>query len=59
MLTIARAELVALTMAVTMENYIQNALKPMVYPHNTVIFTDSLLNLQRIQRGKGCVKQWE
>jgi len=38
-LTIARAELIALTMAVTMGNYIQNAL-PDVTSANTVYFTD-------------------
>ena len=59
LLTIARAELIALNMAVTMGNYIQNALKPEVNSRNTVYLTDSLLNLQRIQRGKGKCKPWE
>ena len=57
-LTIARAELIALTMAVSMGNYIQNALFA-VTSANTVYFTDSLLNLQRIQRGKAKCKPWE
>ena len=58
-LTIARAELIALTCCVTMSTYIQNALQNTVTSENIHIFTDSLLNLQRIQRGKGHCKPWE
>lgn len=58
-LTIARAELVALLMAVNVGHYLQNAYKDIVSSSNTFYFTDSLLNLQRIQRGKGHCKQWE
>ncbi|CAB4057617.1 unnamed protein product [Lepeophtheirus salmonis] len=35
MLAIAREEFVAITMLLTYGKYIQDALKPMVYPHNT------------------------
>ena len=59
MLTIARAELIALLCCVHMSEYIRNALKPSVTTDMVHIFTDSLLNLQRVQRGKGKCKPWE
>jgi hypothetical protein len=58
-LTIARAELVALVCCINMSVYIRNALKPNVTAKQIHIFTDSLLNLQRLQRGKGKSKPWE
>ena len=58
-LTIARAELLALVLCITMSGYIQDALKPSVSSKQVHIFTDSLLNLQHIQRGKGKCKPWE
>jgi hypothetical protein len=58
-LTIARAELIAITCCINMSTYIQNALRPNVVTGDVHIFTDSLLNLQRIQRGKGHCKVWE
>ena len=58
-LTIARAELIAMLSCVTMSHYLQNALEPALTSKNVHIFTDSLLNLQRIQRGKGKCKPWE
>eukprot|EP00095_Tigriopus_kingsejongensis_P002395 maker-scaffold1630_size32793-snap-gene-0.6 protein:Tk02395 transcript:maker-scaffold1630_size32793-snap-gene-0.6-mRNA-1 annotation:"predicted protein" len=51
-LTIARAELVALLMATKVGNYLQKAFKGDINSKNNAYFTDSLLNLQRIQRGK-------
>ena len=58
-LTIARAELIALLCCVQMSEYIRNALKPAVTSDMVHIFTDSLLNLQRVQRGIGKSKPWE
>ena len=58
-LTIARAELIAMLSCVTMSHYLQDALAPALTSKNVHIFTDSLLNLQRIQRGKGKCKPWE
>ena len=58
-LTIARAELIAMLSCVNMSLYLQNALKPELTSDKIHIFTDSLLNLQRIQRGKGKCKPWE
>ena len=58
-LTIARAELIAMLSCVTMSDYLQKALGPALTSENIHIFTDSLLNLQRIQRGKGKCKPWE
>jgi hypothetical protein len=58
-LTIARAELIAITLCVNMSEYIQNALKPYISSKQVHIFTDSLLNLQRLKRGKGKSKPWE
>ena len=58
-LTIARAELIALVMCINMSIYIRNALKPNVPSGKVHIFTDSLLNLQRVQRGLGKCKPWE
>ena len=58
-LTIARAELIALVLCVKMSEYIRNTLKPAVTTKQVHIFTDSLLNLQRVQRGKGKCKPWE
>ena len=58
-LTIARAELIALLSCVTMSDYLLNALSPSLERKNIHIFTDSLLNLQRIQRGKDKCKPWE
>ena len=58
-LTIARAELIAMLSCVTMSDYLQNSLGPVLTSKNVHIFTDSLLNLQRIQRGKGKCKPWE
>lgn len=57
--TIARAELIALVMAVNVGKYLTNAFQPYVCNKDIVYFTDSLLNLQRVQRGKGHCKQWE
>ena len=56
---IARAELIALVLWINMSAYIRNALKPLVTTDMVHIFTDSLLNLQRVQRGKGKCKPWE
>ena len=53
LLTIARAELIALVCCVNMSTYIQEALGAQISPEKIHIFTDSLLNLQRLQRGKG------
>ena len=58
-LTIARAELIALVMCINMSIYIRNALKPNVPSSKVHIFTDSLLNLQRVQRGLEKCKPWE
>ena len=58
-LTIARAELIALLLCVQMSEYIRDALKPAVTSNMVHIFTDSLLNLQRVQRGIGKSKPWE
>ena len=58
-LTIARAELIAMVCCVTMSDYIRKALGSILITRNVHIFTDSLLNLQRIQRGKGKCKPWE
>lgn len=58
-LTIARAELIGLVMAVNMGCYLKNAYKNCVEPDQFMYFTDSLLNLQRVQRGKGQCKVWE
>ena len=58
-LTIARAELIGMLCCVTMSDYIQKALAPALSSDRVHIFTDSLLNLQRIQRGKGKCKPWE
>ena len=58
-LTIARAELVALVMAVNLGHYLLDALKGKVSQEQVSYFTDSLLNWQRIQRGKGHCKVWE
>ena len=58
-LTIARAELIAMLNCVTMSQYLQKALAPLLSSEKVHIFTDSLLNLQRIQRGKGKCKPWE
>ena len=44
---------------VTMSHYLQDALAPALTSKNVHIFIDSLLNLQRIQRGKGKCKPWE
>ena len=55
-LTIARAELVAMRGCVTMSEYLRKAFAPDLLSENVHIFTDSLLNLQRIQRGKGKCK---
>ena len=44
---------------VTMSHYLQDALAPTLTSKNMHIFTDSLLNLQCIQRGKGKCKPWE
>ena len=52
-LTIARAELIALVTCINMNIYIRNALKPNVPLNKVHIFTDSLLNLQRVQQGLG------
>ena len=58
-LTIARAELIAMVSCVTMSHYLQKAFEPSLTSDKVHIFTDSLLNLQRIQRGKGKCKPWE
>ena len=58
-LTIARAELIALLSCMYMSEYLQNALKPSLPTEKIHIFTDSLLNLQRVQRGVGKSKPWE
>ena len=58
-LTIARAELIAMLSCVTMSDYLIKALEPSLSRKNIHIFTDSLLNLQRIQRGKDKCKPWE
>ena len=58
-LTIARAELIAMLSCVTMSDYLLKALDPILTRDKIHIFTDSLLNLQRIQRGKGKCKPWE
>ena len=58
-LTIDRAELITLVLCVKMSEYIRNALKPAVTTKQVHIFIDSLLNLQRVQRGKGKCKPWE
>ena len=58
-LTIARAELIALLCCMEMSEYIRNALKPAVTSDMVHVFTDSLLNLQRVQRGLGKSKPWE
>jgi hypothetical protein len=58
-LTIARAELVALLMGLNLGLYLQSAYTNLVTPLNTVYFTDSLLNLQRVQRGLGHCNVWE
>ena len=58
-LTIARAELIAILSCMYMSEYIQNALKSNLSSSKIHIFTDSLLNLQRIQRGVGKSKPWE
>ena len=47
-LTIAQAELIAMLSCVTMSHYLQDALAPALTSKNVHIFTDSLLNLQRI-----------
>ena len=57
-LTIARSELITLVMCINMSIYIRNALKPNVPSEKVHIFTDSLLNLQRVQRGLGKCKPW-
>ena len=46
-------------MRINMSIYIRNALKPNVPTSKVHIFTDSLLNLQRVQRGFGKSKPWE
>ena len=58
-LTIARAELIAMVCCVTMMDYLREAYNPLLTSDKVVIFTDSLLNLQRIQRGKGKCKPFE
>ena len=58
-LTIARAELIAMVCCVTMMDYLREAYNPHLSCDKVVIFTDSLLNLQRIQRGKGKCKPFE
>ena len=58
-LTIARAELIALLMATKLGQYLHKAYKDLAMPTNTVYFTDSLLNLQRVQRGLGFCNVWE
>ncbi|XP_059094432.1 uncharacterized protein LOC131889364 [Tigriopus californicus] len=58
-LTIARAELIGLLMAVNLGHYLQNAFNREINQKQIVYFTDSLLNLQRTQRGKGHCKVWE
>ena len=57
-LTIACAQLITLVMRINMSIYIRNALKPNVPTSKVHIFTDSLLNLQRVQRGLGKCKPW-
>lgn len=57
-LTIARAELIALLMAVNVGPCLQNAYRNQIKSKHVFYFTDSLLNLQRIQRGKGHCKMW-
>ena len=58
-LTIARAELIGMLNCFNMSEYIQNALKPNLPTSKIHVFTDSLLNLQRVQRGIGKSKPWE
>ncbi|XP_059096798.1 uncharacterized protein LOC131891288 [Tigriopus californicus] len=58
-LTIARAELIGIVMAVNVGRYLQNAYKSLINNEQLEYFTDSLLNLQRIQRGTGQCKVWE
>ena len=58
-LTIARAELIAMVSCVTMMDYLREAYNPLLTSDKVFIFTDSLLNLQRIQRGKGKCKPFE
>ena len=58
-LTIARAELIAMVCCVTMMDYLREAYNPHLTSDKVFIFTDSLLNLQRIQRGKGKCKPFE
>lgn len=58
-LTIARAELIALYMAVNVGLYLKDAYNDQIGTKDIVYFTDSLLNLQRVQRGKGHCKVWE
>ena len=58
-LTIARAELLGLVTCINMSEYIRNTLKSEAASNQVHIFTDSLLNLQRLQRGKGKCNPWE
>ena len=58
-LTIARAELIALLCCMEMSEYLRHALKPRITTDMVHVFTDSLLNLQRVQRGIGKSKPWE
>ena len=58
-LTIARAELIAMVCCVSMMDYLREAYNPHLTSDKVFIFTDSLLNLQRIQRGKGKCKPFE
>jgi hypothetical protein len=55
--TIARAELVGCYMGITLGLFIAKTFE--ISSKQIVYFTDSLLNLQRIQRGKGHCKIWE
>ena len=57
--TNTHAKLIALVMCINMSIYIRNALKPNVPSEKVHIFTDSLLNLQRVQRELGKCKPWE
>ena len=56
-LTIARAELVAMLMAVRVGKYVAEVYE--VKSERIIMFSDSLLNLQRYQRGLGHCRPWE
>ena len=58
-LTIARAELIIMVCCVTMMDHLREAYNPHLTSNKVFIFTDSLFNLQRIQRGMGKCKPFE